>query len=77
MVLPKSGTMVVLFGDPKWVGGVAEEHGWLFKYRFYDINPDMVHLISVATGSTVYMTLDAFMMWFKELADVGTTERAA
>ena len=69
MVLPKSGTMFALFGKPEWVGQVADYHGWLYKYLYYDINPDMVHLTSVATGDKVYITWDNFRMWFKELDD--------
>lgn len=69
MALPKPGTMVVLFGIPKWTKHVAEHHGWLFKYLCYDINPDMVHLTSLATGDKVYVAWDEFKMWFKELDD--------
>lgn len=69
MKLPKPGTMVVLFGEPEWIRNVAEHHGWLFKYLCYDINPDMVHLTSIATGDKVYISRDNFKMWFKEMAN--------
>lgn len=77
MVLPVANTMFVLFGKPRWTQQVAEHHGWLFRYEQYDIIPDMVHLISIATGDKVYVAWDEFQMWFRELADAGTTERAA
>jgi len=81
MVLPKPGTMFALDIVSRTltrdaIGHVLEHHAWLFKFKLYDIIPDVVHLASIATGSTVYVSSHTFNNCFKEIADVSAAERA-
>jgi hypothetical protein len=49
---------------------VIAYHGWLYKFKYWDINTDQMILTSVATGNEVYIDLTTFKLgYFKELAD--------
>lgn len=69
MKLPKAGTILVLSEDAPHVDGVRKNHGWLYKFDYWDIHTDHMILTSVATGCKVYAGLNTFKRNFEELAD--------
>ncbi len=62
--------MFVLSDDAPHADGIRKHHGWLYKFKFWDINTDQMLMTSVATGNEVYASMKMFKAgYFKELAD--------
>lgn len=68
MKLPRPGTVLVLRSLPMW-DEMIRNQGWLYKFKFYDINMDMVFLTSIATGDRVQVHPMTFDADFEEMAN--------
>ena len=67
MRIPKPGTFFILKEGARDAAMIGDFHGWLYKFKHWDINTDLMIMTSVATGGRVQADYHTFPDYFEEM----------